>query len=133
MKRLAAALLLALLIFPTFAQQRRSANANDSWQRFYSSFLVAVRQRDHTAMLQAMPEDFFDGGGGLTAREWLQFIDENAKQGSWRDLRRSFSGGTVVNKSWSRNGVVTRVTRDGGYYFEYRRNGRWYFAGVVGD
>jgi hypothetical protein len=84
-------------------------------------------------MLRMMPDDFFDGGGGATASEWLQFIDENAEHGSWRDLQKSFAQGTVVNRNWSSKGIPTRVTKDNGYYFEYRKDKRWYFAGVVGD
>jgi hypothetical protein len=54
-----------------------------------------------------MPADFFDGGGGLTPEEWLNYIDENQKNGSWRDLQRSFAAGTFVHKQWTRKGVVT--------------------------
>ena len=129
--------LLLFLFIPclTFAQTSRStwAAANASWQSFYTKFREAVNKRDHAAMLRMMPDDFFDGGGGLSAREWLQFIDENAKNGSWRDLQKSFSRRTVINRSWSKKGIPTRVTRDNGYYFEFRRDKKWYFAGVVGD
>lgn len=84
-------------------------------------------------MLKMMPRNFFSGGGGETASEWLQFIEENAKNGSWRDLQNSFAGGTVVHRAWSSKGVPTRVTKDNGYYFEFRKDKKWYFAGVVGD
>jgi hypothetical protein len=80
-----------------------------------------------------MPDDFYDGGGGLTPTEWLEFIDENEKNGSWRDLQKSFNKGTVMSEEWTITGTPTRVTKDNGYYFEYRKDGRWYFAGVVGD
>jgi hypothetical protein len=130
-------LLLLLLLVPslTFAQTSRSnwAAANASWQSFYSRFRAAVNKRDRAAMLRVMPGNFFDGGGGGTASEWLQFIDENAKNGSWRDLQNSFAGGTVINRDWSSKGVPTRVTKDNLYYFEFRKDKKWYFAGVVGD
>ena len=129
--------LLFFLLVPslTFAQKPRSnwAAANASWQSFYTAFRAAVNKRDRTAMLRMMPDDFFDGGGGLTASEWLQFIDENTKNGSWRDLQKSFAQGTVINRNWSSKGIPTRVTKDNGYYFEFRRDKKWYFAGVVGD
>ena len=129
--------LLFFLLFPslTFAQKSRSnwAAANASWQSFYTTFRVAVNKRDLAAMLGMMPDDFFDGGGGLTAREWLQFIDENTKNEPWRDLQKSFAQGTVINRNWSSKGIPTRVTKDNGYYFEFRRDKKWYFAGVVGD
>jgi hypothetical protein len=119
----------------TFSQTSRSNNAaaNASWKSFYTAFRAAVNKRDRVAMLRMMPDDFFDGGGGSTAKEWLQFIDENARNGSWGDLKKSFAQGTVVNRNWSSKGTPTRVTKDNGYYFEFRKNKRWYFAGVVGD
>jgi hypothetical protein len=80
-----------------------------------------------------MPKDFFDGGGGLTPEEWLQYIDENEQKGSWRDLRRSFASGAKISREWSAKGTPTRVTNDNGYYFEFRKDNKWYFAGVVGD
>ncbi len=74
--------LLLFLLIPslTFAQKSRSnlTAANASWQSFYTTFLAAVKKRDTKTMLRMMPDDFFDGGGGGTAREWLQFINENA-------------------------------------------------------
>ena len=95
-------LIFVLLLFPslTFAQKSRStwAAANTGWQRFYSAFRAAVNKRDRDAMLGMMPDDFFEGGGGETASKWLRFIDENAKNGSWRDLQNSFARGTVINK-----------------------------------
>lgn len=128
-------LLFLLMPYLTFAQTSRSTwrAANASWQNFYTAFRAAVNKRDRAAMLRMMPDDFSDGGGGLTASEWLQFIDENAKNGSWRDLRKSFARGTVINRNWSSKGIPTRVTKDNGYYFEFRKDNKWYFAGVVGD
>lgn len=107
--------------------------ANQAWPAFWSAFLAAVNSRDHSALKKIMADDFYDGGGGLNSDEWLEFIDENEKHGSWRDLRKSFAAGTVVSKEWTKQGVPTRVTKDNGYYFEFRKDHRWYFAGVVGD
>jgi hypothetical protein len=133
--RILLALFLLLVPCLTFAQKSRSnwAAANASWQEFYTAFRAAVNRRDRAAMLRMMPDDFFDGGGGETASEWLQFIDDNAKDGSWRDLQKSFAQGTVINREWSKKGTPTRVTKDNGYYFEFRKDKKWYFAGVVGD
>jgi hypothetical protein len=110
-----------------------SSLANANWESFYAAFRTAVAKRDQTAMLSMMPDNFSDGGGGLTASEWLKFIDENAKAGSWRDLRNSFALGTMIHKEWSSKGIPTRVTKDNAYYFEFREDKKWYFAGVVGD
>lgn len=127
--------LLLLVSTVSFAQtsRARSAAANQSWPRFWQQFIDAVSRKDHEALLKVMPNDFFDGGGGSTAREWLRFIDEHEKHGSWKDIKKSFAQGTVVKRDWSSKGTPTRVTRDNGYYFEFRKDKRWYFAGVVGD
>ena len=107
--------------------------AEQRWPRFWRQFTHAINKQDRPALLMMMPSDFFDGGGGMTPKEWLNFIDENERRGSWQDLRRSMARGTRINRDWSSKGLPTRVTRDNGYYFEFRKNGKWYFAGVVGD
>jgi hypothetical protein len=127
---------MVLLLFvssSTLAQTSRTAMANRSWPSFWQQFVAAVNAKDRVALLRMMPSDFFDGGGGSTASEWLKYIDENDRNGSWRDLKRSFARGTVFNRKWSDKGTPTRVTRDNGYYFEFRKDKKWYFAGVVGD
>jgi hypothetical protein len=127
----------ALLLFvfsSAFAQSSatRTDSANQSWPAFWRTFTTAVKKKDKAAMMKVMPNDFFDGGGGLTPGEWLQYIDENEQNGSWKDLQRSFARGTKINRNWDNKGIPTKVTKDNGYYFEFRK-GRWYFAGVVGD
>src|SRR5262249_10357540 len=104
-----------------------------SWPTFWRQLTVAIKKKDRAALLRMMPNDFSDGGGGLTPKEWLQFLDENERNGSWRDLQKSVAGGAKINRNWSAKGVPTKVTRDNGYYFEFRKDRKWYFAGVVGD
>jgi hypothetical protein len=130
------AMFFLLLAAPgTFSQTSRATNtdANRSWQSFWRQVTAAINKKDRVALRKMMPNDFFDGGGGSTPSEWLQFIDQNERKGSWRDLQKSFAKGTVINKNWSSKGIPTRVTRDNKYYFEFRKDKRWYFAGVVGD
>jgi hypothetical protein len=111
----------------------RGLSANRAWPSFWRRITTGINKKDHALLLKLMSEDFFDGGGGLTPKEWLLYIDENERNGSWRDLRRSFAGGTRVSKKWSAAGTATRVTKDNSYYFEFRADQKWYFAGVVGD
>lgn len=108
-------------------------DANRSWPSFWRQITAGIKKKDHQALKKMMPVDFFDGGGGLTADEWLQYIDENERTGSWRAIQRSFAQGTVINRNWSAEVTLTKVTRDDGYYFEFRKDKKWYFAGVVGD
>jgi hypothetical protein len=110
-----------------------TAAANRSWPVFWRDFSAAVNKKDHTALLKMMPKDFFDGGGGQTPSEWLQYIDENERNGSWKDLQKSIARGTKIKRDWSSKSVVSRVTRDNAYFFEFRKDKKWYFAGVVGD
>ena len=131
---LVAVVLLLLVANATFSQSAaaRIATAERSWPAFWRQLTMAINKKDHAALLRVMPSDFFDGGGGYNAKEWLKLMDENERLGSWRDIRRSIAGGARIHRAWTAKGRPTKVTRDNGYYFEYRR-GKWYFAGVVGD
>jgi len=123
--------ILLLVCWSSFAQTATS-DANRKWVGFWRQFTVAIKKKDTDAIRKMMPEDFFDGGGGQTPSEWLQFINENERSGSWKDLQRSVASGAVKNRKWSSKGIPTKVTKDNRYYFEFR-NGGWFFAGVVGD
>ena len=115
------------------AQNKTDSAANRAWASFWRQFTAAANKKDRVALKRMMAKNFSDESGGLNATEWLQFIDENERKGSWRDLQKSFARGTIVNKEWPSKGVPTRITRDKFYYFEFRKDGKWYFAGVVGD
>ena len=115
------------------AQNKTDSPANRAWASFWREFTAAVNKKDRAAVRKMMADNFADDSGGLNATEWLRFIDENDRKGSWRDLQKSFARGTIVNKEWPSKGVPTRITRDKFYYFEFRKDGKWYFAGVVGD
>jgi hypothetical protein len=116
----------------TFGQtSSASVAANQSWPSFWRRINTAINKKDHSSLLKMMPKDFYDGGGGETPEEWLQYIDNNELNGSWRDIRRSFARGAKISRS--AEGMPTRVTKDNGYYFEFRKDKKWYFAGVVGD
>ena len=134
-QRILAIVFLLLAASTAFGQTSRATNAeaNRSWPSFWRQISAAINKKDSVALRKTMPDNFNDGGGGGTASEWLKFIDENKRGGSWRDLQKSFAKGTVVNRIWPSKGVPTRVTKDKGYYFEFRKDKRWYFAGVVGD
>ena len=128
----------ALLLFVCAAPAQTPSSKTESaatraWASFWSQFTAAVNKKDRVALRKMMPDNFADDSGGLNATEWLKFIDENERKGSWRDLQRSFARGTVVNKEWKNKGVPTRITKDKFYYFEFRKDNKWYFAGVVGD
>jgi hypothetical protein len=120
--------LISVLVFAIHPQVPAS-NAEKAWPSFWSAFKVALKAKDKPTLAKMMPDDFFDGGGGLSAMEWLQYIDENERKGSWVDLQRSMAQGTRRSSGKKK---PTRITRDNGYYFEFRM-GKWWFAGVMGD
>ena len=131
-------IVLALVLGVCAASAQTSSNKNMSaadraWPSFWTQVTAAVNKKDRVALRKMMADNFADDSGGLNATEWLRFIDKNERQGSWRDLQRSFARGTIVNKEWPSKGVPTRITKDKFYYFEFRKDGKWYFAGVVGD
>lgn len=130
---IAPAVLLMVCAATAQTSSSRTAEANRAWPSFWKQFVAAVSQKDLVALRKMMPDNFADDSGGLNATEWLNFIEENARKGSWRDLQRSFARGTVVNSQWPKKGVPGRITRDKFYYFEFRQDNKWYFAGVVGD
>jgi hypothetical protein len=132
MRRLTSIALLLFLCVSVNSQTSTNADANKKWTVFWQQFSVAIKKKDVDAIRKTMPDDFFDGGGGMTPSEWLSYINENERKGSWRDIQRSMAKGTVSRKSQGSKGTPTRVTKDNAYYFEFRK-GRWYFAGVVGD
>jgi len=134
-QRMLAMAFLLVAASATFGQTSHAANAeaNRRWPSFWRQITAAINNKDRVALLKMMPDNFDDGGGGLTASEWLKFIDENKRNGSWRDIQKSFARGTIVNKNWPSKGTPTRVTRDNAYFFEFRKDKKWYFAGVVGD
>src|SRR3954454_17458815 len=126
--------LLLLFVVGSVAQtSSRTRNANNAWQSFWQQFTAAVNKKDSAAVRKMMAGNFADDSGGLNATQWLAFIDDNPKKRSLRDFQKSFAHGTMVNKEWPSKGVPTRITRDKLYYFEFRKDNKWYFAGVVGD
>jgi hypothetical protein len=134
-QRVFALVFLLLVASAAFGQTSRvtNADANRAWQRFWHQITAAIKKKDRVALRKMMPKNFDDGGGGLTPSEWLKFIDENERRGSWSDLQKSFARGTVINKNWPSKGIPTRITKDNRYFFEFRKDKRWYFGGVVGD
>jgi len=96
------------------------------WATFWRVFLSAVNTRNRVALKRMMATDFFDGLQIETPDAWLRTVDG---RGWWRELQKSFAAGTVISKT---DGSTMRLTKDGTLYFQFK-NGRWYFAGVMGD
>ena len=134
-QRILAVVFLLFAASASFSQTSRTTNteANQSWQSFWRQITAAINKKDPVALKKLMASNFSDESGGLNGSEWLKLIEDNARKGSWRDLQKSFAKGTKVNTNWPSKGIPTRVTKDNFYYFEFRKDKKWYFAGVVGD
>ena len=52
----------------------RIATAERMWANFWRQFTLAINKKDRGALLEMMPSDFFDGGGGLTPKECFKFF-----------------------------------------------------------
>src|SRR5438067_11120235 len=92
--QLLAAPLMLFVALAAFSQTpARIATAERTWSSFWRQFTLAMNKKDHAPLLRMMPSDFFDGGGVLTRKGCLKFIDENEPNGSWRDSRNSMAGG----------------------------------------
>jgi hypothetical protein len=106
--------------------QPSADEATRAWPSFWRVIVSAINTKNRAALKSMMPREFFDGLEIVTPDEWFKFVDSRRL---WRDLQKSFRGGTVTYRDQA---VPTRLTRDRTVYFEFR-NGQWYFAGVMGD
>jgi hypothetical protein len=106
--------------------QPSADEATRAWPSFWRVIVPAINTRNRAALKSMMPREFFDGLEIVTPDEWFKFVDS---QRLWRDLQKNFRGRTITYRGQA---VPTRLTRDRTLYFEFR-NGRWYFAGVMGD
>lgn len=94
------------------------------WDAFWTKFSAAVNQRDKNAMiaLSLQTNEFFDGGGGGTAAQWINTADEE----TWKYWQKAITKGTKVFEK------TQRITKNDYMYFDFK-NGNWFWAGVVGD
>lgn len=73
-----------------------------------------------------MADDFYDGGGGGTAADYIKEMDEVNK---WREHQKSVASGTKPYKL--HKGSPARITKDNYLVFEFK-NGRWWWWGIAG-
>lgn len=102
-----------------------AATGDQKWDSFWTQFKAAMNSRDTPALRKLMANDFFDGGGGGTADEWLESIKRN---NSWSANQKSIAGGAKTGKCQ----VPCRTTKDGYLVFE-NRNGKWLWAALGGE
>jgi hypothetical protein len=127
-----ALLVLILISSSAFPQASRgtSARAEKGWKQFYAGFVAALKKRDRAALKTMLPPRFDnDGDGDYSRDDWIRLID---KDSMWQGLQRQAALGTKRTA----DRPPTRVTNDdrpGSLYFLFGKDGRWRWAGLVGD
>lgn len=102
-----------------------ASTGDQKWESFWTQFKSAMDSRNTQNLRRLMADDFFDGGGGGTADEWLASIQKN---NSWSFNQKSVAEGTIPGKCE----VPCRTTKDGYLVFE-NRNGKWLWAALGGE
>lgn len=107
------------LLFPVsaFAQ---TAEANRSWNAFWTKFSAAVNAGNKAAVKNMMvAERDFNSAGGETRAQWLASV-------RWSELKSSVRKGVKVRNY---DGKPGRISKDNYLLFAYI-GGRWRFVGV---
>ena len=81
------------------------------WDDFWISFTNAVNQRDKKAMIELSLKgpDFFDGGGGGTAEQWINVADNTL----WKYWQ------AAVKKGVKPYDKTNKITKNGKATFRY--------------
>ncbi|MNR10032.1 hypothetical protein D3C85_1262610 [compost metagenome] len=96
-----------------------------NWPAFWAKFKTAIHTKNTSSLRKLMSNDFFDGGGGGTASQWVSTMQTN---NSWTFYKPIVAKGTKPGKC----SVPCRSTKDGYLLFEYRK-GKWYWVGLGGE
>jgi hypothetical protein len=127
-------LLILFLLVPTssFAQGSRSASiaANKSWPQFWVRFNRAIKNRDRVTLRRMMADDFSDHGGGSPADYYVTQVFSKEMS---REYQRSLSSGTELIEYGERPARFTRRKDYPKLIFEYGKDRRWRWIGLVGD
>ncbi|MFN8263760.1 MAG: hypothetical protein U0T07_09560 [Chitinophagales bacterium] len=106
---------------------------DELWNEYWTKFTDAIKQKDKEAMvdLSLKPNElsldgyiFSDGGDTFTAKEFINYVDEN---GYWSDWL-SIASNNKVKITKEKN----RTIIDNYMIFEFIK-GRWIWIGVMGD
>lgn len=111
--------------FEKASKTTTASTVDQKWESFWAEYKAAINQRDTQNLRKLMADDFFDGGGGGTADEWVESIQRN---NSWNYNQKSIAGGTKIGKC----DVPCRSTKDGYLLFSYT-NGKWLWTGLGGE
>lgn len=126
-------LILFLLVpFPSLAQTPRSTfiAANKSWPQFWVRFNRAIKKRDRVSLRRMMADDFSDHGGGSSADDYvIQVFSKEMR----REYQRALSSGTELIEYGEQPARFTRRKDHPQLIFEFGKDRRWRWIGIVGD
>jgi hypothetical protein len=128
---------LLLMVFllvpaPSLAQTPRSAfvAANKSWPPFWLRFNRAIKNRDRVALRRMMADDFSDHGGGSPADYYVTQVFSKEMR---REYQRALSSGTELIEYGEQPARFTRRKEYPKLIFEFGKDRRWRWIGLVGD
>ena len=94
------------------------------WDEFWKQFSDVVNKRNKQGMIELslQTKDFFDGGGGGSAAEWIHSADDE----TWKYWQKAIKLGTKPFEK------TMRVTKNNYMMFDLK-DGKWVWIGVEGD
>lgn len=109
---------------PVVAQPVIQKTKEQLWDEFWTAFSAAVNKRDKKSMIELSLKgpDFFDGGGGGTAEQWINTADNE----TWQYWQKAVTKGTKTYEK------TQKITKNDYMIFEFKE-GKWVWTAVVGD
>lgn len=102
------------------------------WDSFWTAFRAAINARDRTSLMRMMATPFESSGLENTPAKWVKFMDET--EGVWEATARAVQSGTKPFPEYSRDiGRPSRITNMRYLIFVLGKDGRWRWAGLMGD
>lgn len=94
------------------------------WDEFWTEFSAAVNKKDKKRMIELSLKgsDFFDGGGGGTAEQWINTADNE----TWQYWQKAVAKGVKTYEK------IQKITKNDYMIFEFK-DGKWVWTAVVGD
>ena len=109
---------------PVAVQPTAQKSKDQLWDEFWPQFTAAVNKKDKKAMIELSLKgsEFFDGGGGGTAAEWINTADDE----TWKYWQKAMTKGVKTYEK------TQKITKNDYMIFEFKE-GKWVWTAVVGD
>ncbi|MEP7236907.1 MAG: hypothetical protein ABI685_03545 [Ferruginibacter sp.] len=109
---------------PIVTQPTVQKSKDELWDEFWTQFSAAVNKKDKKSMIELSLKgpDFFDGGGGGTAEQWINTADNE----TWQYWQKAVAKGVKTYEK------TQKITKNDFMIFEFK-DGKWVWTAVVGD